>query len=510
MHKKILALVVCFYIFAISVSAQEIKGLWAGWFEGDDVFAAVGVNFDESKIVLRFAGNELKGAIKNLKITADEISFEAETQPRAIFTGKIESGKISGTYDAFQRNGAKQGSGFWSLRKVDSFDFKTETKPNTANQKLELPKPTGKFIIGRKFFYWTDENRLETITDEPNDKRKVFVQLWYPAKKIGKTTAEYFPNLLEARGGDKDSEFLREIKTHAFQDAEPKKSKFPVIIFSPGLGSNTFSYTSIIENLVSHGYIVAAISHPYDTENFKFADGEIIRNAKEKWNKPVSKDWTQEQRKQFFDDRRFDWAKDISFVINQLEKLDKPFKEIFDWKNLGHFGHSFGGQASSIACASDSRLKACANLDGMAQGNAALPNEKGEMMKQPFMFFTKAEEASDAELKMMDLSRETYRMRESKRLTERWKPSFKKQMAEIESGSYLLTYQGVRHSSYSDWLLLNTNDSLFADKNLIAQNINDYTLAFFDKVLHGKKSTLLDNKTESSSPIILEFLKKNK
>lgn len=507
---KQLPLVVLFLLcFALTSQAQEIKGLWAGWFEGDDVFAAVGVNFDESKIVLRFAGNELKGAIKNLTISGGEVAFDAEIQPRATFKGKLENGRISGTYDNFRRDGTKQGSGVWNARKVDSFDFKAEPIPVLENQKLELLKPTGKFPIGRKFFYWTDESRLETITDDPNDKRKVFVQLWYPAKKAGKTTAEYFPNLLEARGDANDSEYLRNIKTHTFQDAEPKKTKFPVIIFSPGLGSNPFSYTAIIENLVSQGYVVAAISHPFDTESFKFEDS-VIAYAKEKWDKQVSKDWTQEQRKQFFDDRRFGWAKDISFVVNQLEKLDKPFKEIFDWKNLGHFGHSFGGQASSIACASDLRFKACANLDGMAQGNVVLPNEKGETMKQPFMFFSKAEVATDENLKMMDISRDAYQLRESKRLTERWKPSFKKQMAEIATGSYLITYQGIRHGHFSDWILLDTNDKLFANRIQIVQNINDYTLAFFDKFLRRKERTLLDNKNQPSSPIILEFLKQSR
>lgn len=510
MFKRMPLVLLLLLCFGVTSQAQGVKGLWAGWFEGNDVFAAVGVNFDESKIVLRFSGNELTGAVKNLAISDGVVTFDAEIQPRAKFTGKIETGKISGTFDAFRRDGTRQDTGVWNVRKVDSFDFKVDTRPNSADQKLELPKPTGKWLIGRRFFYWTDESRLESLTDDPIDRRKMFVQLWYPAKKAGKTTAEYFPNLPEARGDAKDSEYLRNVKTHTFQDAEPKQSRFPVLVFSPGLGSNPFSYTAMIENLVSHGYVVAAISHPFDTENFKFADGEVIRYAKEKWSQPVSKDWTQEQRKQFFDDRRFGWAKDISFVVDKLEKLDGPFKGLFDWKNLGHFGHSFGGQASSIACASDLRFKACANLDGMAQGNVVLPNEKGEMMKQPFMFFTKAEEATDENLRMMDISRDVYRERERKRLTERWKPSFKTQMARGVSGSYLVTYQGIRHGHFSDWILLDSNDKLFASRNQIVQNINDYTLAFFDKVLRTKKVTLLDDKSDLRPAIAVEFFKQMK
>lgn len=509
MIKRITLVVIFLFFLTPILPAQEIKGLWAGAFEAEDVTAAIGLNLDDSKIILRFGGRELKGALKDLQIKDGEISFIAELQPKAEFKGKLEEGKISGTLRQIRNDGSTGNTGVWTVRKVDSLDFKDDSKPDFSNIKSELPPPTGKFAIGRKFFYWTDESRLETITETPDDKRKMFVQLWYPTKNKAQPSAEYIPNFEELFGKIEGQAYARNIKIHAVQDAKPINSKFPVIIFSPGLGSNPANYTAMIENLVSNGYVVATINHPYDTENFKFADGDFINFAKDKWDKPVSKDWTNEQRKQFFDERRFGWAKDISFVVNQLQKLDKPFKDIFDWQKLGHFGHSFGGQASSIVCANDLRFKACANLDGMAQGNVVLPNEKGEMMKQPFLFFSKSEEVTDAELKMMNLSREEYRLRENKRITERWKPSFKNAMANIESGSYLIIYPGIKHGTFGDGVLFNKNDKLFLERDSIVRNINDYTLAFFDKFLRNKKNTLLDGK-EPRQPIMVEFLRKSK
>jgi len=512
MHKKILAMIGILFCCTIVSTAQQMKGIWAGVFEADDVLASVRINFDENKIVLSFAGSDRSGTIKDLKIANSEIMFTGEMQPQARFTGKIENEKISGTFDIIRSNGSKSGSGVWNVRKVDSMEFTEDSTPVSNNEKIELPPPTGKFLIGRKFFYWTDESRAETITEDANDKRKLFVQLWYPAKKSGKQAAEYYPNIEELRGKSEVNDILRRLKTHATTDAKIANSKrqFPVIIFSPGLGSSPFSYTAIIENLVSHGFVVAAINHPFDSGDFKFFDGQIIRFASEKWDKEVSKDWTAEQRKQFFDERRFGWAQDISFVADQLEKLEKPFKDKLNLENLGVLGHSFGGQAATVACATDKRFKACANLDGMAQGNAFLPDKQGEVLKQPFLFFNKSAEVTSKELKIMGLSRTDYRIREQKRLLERWKPSFKTRLMELESGAYFVLYPGIKHSSFSDSLLIDSKDALFSERNAIAQKINDYILAFFDKFLRKSDAPLLDGKTPPPAPIVVELLKRSK
>ncbi len=514
MRGKISTIIAILFCFVSVSTAQDIKGVWVGAFEADDVLAAVRLNFDDSKITLSFAGDERPGAIKNLKIADGEISFTGDFRPETRFVGKLVGDKIGGTFDIFRSNGSKAGSGVWSVRKVDSLNFLDDSKTVSLNEKIELSKPSGAFSIGRKFFYWTDESRAETITDDANDKRKLFVQLWYPAKRGGKNAAEYYPNLEELRGKSENIAILRTVKTRATTDAKIAKAKmkFPVIIFSPGLGASPFSYTAIIENLVSRGYVIAAINHAYDTSDFKFSDGQTILYAAEKWDRQVPKDWTADERKQFFDERRIGWAQDISFVASQLENLENSFKKQMDLQNLGMLGHSFGGQAATIACAADERFKACANLDGMAQGNVFLPDANGKVLRQPFLFFNKSAEVTDAELKMMNLTRQEYRLRERKRLLERWKPSFKTRLAELESGAYFALYPGIKHSSFSDALLLKTNpkDGLFAERNLTAQIINEYISAFFDKFLMKKDAPLLESQNQTRPQVILEFLKQNK
>jgi hypothetical protein len=206
MRKNIAAIILILFSLATTVPAQEVKGVWAGAFEADDVFAAIRLNFDEAKIILSFSGSDRAGSIKDLKIANGEVTFTAELQPKAIFTGKIEAGKISGTFDMIRSNGTKSGSGVWNARKVDSLTFTDDSTPAATTEKIELPVPIGKFAIGRQFFYWTDETRLETITDAPDDKRRLFVQIWYPAKKGGKPAAEYYPNLLELQGKNERNE----------------------------------------------------------------------------------------------------------------------------------------------------------------------------------------------------------------------------------------------------------------------------------------------------------------
>jgi hypothetical protein len=141
-----------------------------------------------------------------------------------------------------------------------------------------------------------------------------------------------------------------------------------------------------------------------------------------------------------------------------------------------------------------------------------LPDAKGEFLRQPFLFFNKSAEVTNAELKMMGLTRAEYRARERKRLFERWRPSFKTRLAELQSGAYFVLYPGVKHSSFSDSLLLGTDpkDPLFSERNQAARNINDYVLAFFDKFLKNKPAPLLDDKNQARSPVTVEFLKKPK
>jgi predicted dienelactone hydrolase len=132
------------------------------------------------------------------------------------------------------------------------------------------------------------------------------------------------------------------------------------------------NYTAIIEDLASHGYIVAAIDHPYSGLTV-LPDSRVLSFTPDPGG-PSPEAAT----------RRVEaMAQHASFVIDAL--LDKKsnagrFAGHIDPQRVGMLGHSIGGAASLEACRAHSRLKACADLDGDAWGRA-----ESEGVGRPFL-----------------------------------------------------------------------------------------------------------------------------
>jgi pimeloyl-ACP methyl ester carboxylesterase len=484
-------------------AGQDVKGTWVGWVDANDFLGAMRVEVKDGgagTVTIFYAGDKRSGELDALKVAGADVSFEGKLQPNGRFIGKRAGDRIAGTFEALRKNGTVADKGNFEIRHVDgSYQPKTPTA-SAGTARVGLSKPSGKLPVGRRLFFWTDDARAETITPDPSDRRRVFVQLWYPAGSSKGTLAEYLPTgVFPDPPADQ-----KNVRTHAVVDARMAKGKFPLIVFSPGLGTSSLRYVAIIEDLVSHGYVVAAINHPYDSGPVTWSDGTKIDQDK-KWDLEISKTWTAEDRKKFFDERRLGWAADASFVVDQLKKLDVATSIDFD--RIGMLGHSYGGQAASIVCARDARFRACANLDGLAQGNAVLPDASGKSMTQPFLFFTKAAEVTDEELEMAGLTRNEYRARERKRLAERWRPGFKGQIASLTSGGFLIVYPGITHMTFSDGPLLDQKSTKpYEDRVRTAATINSYIRAFFDQELMGKSSPLL--RPGRPGEVMVQVLKK--
>src|SRR5690349_15951072 len=59
---------------------------------------------------------------------------------------------------------------------------------------MTLPKPTGRFAVGRTSFIWTNDNLTDELAPSPGAKRTVFVWIWYPASATqGAAPADYLP-----------------------------------------------------------------------------------------------------------------------------------------------------------------------------------------------------------------------------------------------------------------------------------------------------------------------------
>ena len=238
------------------------------------------------------------------------------------------------------------------------------------------PKPSGESNIATESLELTDLARLEWFTDEPNDFRRIMIQIWYPTDENQgekELYIDYGDIRIEALADQFDyNPFLFRklvnIKTNSIKKATPNnETQYPLIIFSHGLGGNRTQNTIMIEELVSHGYVVVGIEHAYDANISIFNNGDIADyRSGINYERRHTNNLTPEE----FWDIRLPQLKtrsaDISFIINTIESGKLPIQliEIIDLDNIGVFGHSFGGATSIHSAYSDSRIDACINLDG--------------------------------------------------------------------------------------------------------------------------------------------------
>jgi predicted dienelactone hydrolase len=154
----------------------------------------------------------------------------------------------------------------------------------------KIPHPSGPFGIGRVGFDWIDATRARRFSADPKSPREIMVYLWYPTNHQN-ARGSYLPGakqmdsqletrrrMMENFGASWPLIVSGAIFSHAAEHspAAEKPTRFPVIVFSHGQGSSGFTYTSLIENLVSHGYVVAAIEHTGSAMAVWFPDGRLI------------------------------------------------------------------------------------------------------------------------------------------------------------------------------------------------------------------------------------------
>lgn len=358
------------------------------------------------------------------------------------------------------------------------------------------------------------------MTDDPYDYRELRVQIWYPAEPDPKALpAPYLSDhkaLKQALAGD-DAR-LASVRTHTIEEAgiSNARTSYPVLIFLHGAGSKGAFYSSIIEELASHGYVVAAIDHTYDSFCVAFPDGRVLRQS-EKFARLMALPAGDEGREQFFISRYDVMAEDAIFVVNQLVELNAQkdggrFARHLDLSRLGVFGHSLGGPSTGRACQMDQRFKAALNLDGVSKARPFILDAQGRGPEQPFMFISSprpnADDVSKARLAQWKTTRDELRAR--------WAAMGSNQDAylrTVKSGSYRVSCRDINHSRFTDQAFI--DPGLIADPakinagRIAMQIIRDYSRAFFDKHLLNKKTPLLDEASGVRPEVTFEIFRGN-
>src|ERR1700674_5605922 len=275
------------------------------------------------------------------------------------------------------------------------------------NRETTLPTPTGPFAVGRTTYVWSDPAHLDRTAPPPGTKRELLAWIWFPAAPRQQSQAfdDYLPapwrTALERQSGalltNVLTRDLSRVRAHSIRDAElsPQNRSYPLVLMRAGLAALTTDYTTLVEDLASHGYVVVGFDAPYRSFVVVFPDGRVIARAPQNNADLVSGP----QQEQLANQLAQAWSADMGFALDQLERLNASdpsgrFLGRLDMQWVGVFGHSLGGATALQFCHDDSRCKAGIDVDGAPLGSVI-----AEGVTQPFMFLLsdhKGESDSDA------------------------------------------------------------------------------------------------------------------
>ena len=228
-----------------------------------------------------------------------------------------------------------------------------------------------------------------------------------------------------------------------------RNRRLPVVIFSPGKGVKTLPYSSLQEDLASHGFAVAAIEHPYDAPIVVFPDGRAVRPTDGSAPRQVSDFVAQQEAADYR-------ARDILFVKRELARLnnsDGLWGNSLDLSKVSVMGHSLGGMAAFRACQLDPGLLACISIDGAYRARPYPAAVEASKVQPPFMWLRRPLFIfTDAQLKQIGMTRTEFDSEIS---------MGRRVMASASSGSLdvRLPRIGIDHMDFSDVRVLEKDAS---------------------------------------------------
>ncbi len=186
------------------------------------------------------------------------------------------------------------------------------------------PDALGKYAVGI--------SRLD-LRDASRDNRRLTSDVWYPVARSA---------------GD--------VSTGTKRDAPCADGTFPLIIFSHGASATRQQSTYLTEYWASHGYVVVAPDHQFNT----IFDNRDDRGIQSGVDRPL----------------------DCSFVIDRLlernrDAGDRLYQHI-DSQRIGATGHSFGGYTVLVFAGATVDAQAARKMFGqeLAQGDFSHPDER--------------------------------------------------------------------------------------------------------------------------------------
>jgi len=227
---------------------------------------------------------------------------------------------------------------------------------------IQLLQPTGIYPVGTIIYEWTDNSREIQLTSHIGDKRTIIVQLWYPARIDSSSIKAPYSSLSKEYQNVSANSYLRPSFNEEIENSN-------LIILTPGRGTERFLYTTIAEELASHGFTVASVDMP-QIGYVLYQDGMIIKPSPE--FKPPSgmMSGPYELVDKFFEEPTELGTKDLDFAYKRITELNTSdpnnrFTQTINLQSIGIFGHSLGGRIAGKYAAENTNVKAYISMEGI-------------------------------------------------------------------------------------------------------------------------------------------------
>lgn len=390
-----------------------------------------------------------------------------------------------------------------------------------------LPAATGNLPVSTLSLHLVDGSRPELYTEDPSDPRELMVTVWYPAgSSHGSKHKPYVADLgsLSSVIGEELGfpafvlGHLGNIKTGVTVEASvsDRAERYPLLVFSHGIGVPSSFYTSIIRSLAGNGYIVASIDHTYSTVATSFPDGRVAT-----FQTRVDDNSEEELRR--LEDT---WVEDISFVITQMEGLNAGsrgslLKNRIDLDRIGVIGHSFGGAAAYAACYSDDRIRAGINLDGsIYEIDPVLSQVSKRFMLVATREYAEAIREADSALvdydsltadRLAELEQQGIDRQEYEEAVDQIRSRMDFLRSIMGSGSLFISVDQAKHYNFSDIGLMSPLVKMMGMTGTIDARrgldiVNSLSVSFFNEHLKGEGIGLVEELASSYPEVAFESL----
>jgi hypothetical protein len=323
------------------------------------------------------------------------------------------------------------------------------------------------------------------------DSRSV-TYLFYPAVTTPDLQpAAYIPDgeLMRPVWKDDLTDRLLHLRTHTFVDAavSSARASFPVLVFIPGGAQKALSYTGLLEELTSRGYIIAALELPHNAQGMQFPDGTVLPRVP-----AADRGW--EEAKTLVDRARIyplqieHWARDASFVLDQLDLANRKDVRLagkIDLSRVGAVGHSKGGMAAGMLRLIDKRVRGAMNIDGNDRGKGFATLADGAGGAQPFLWLEK-------EFKWPTSEQLQQAGMNSAEIDALWVEGYRL-LGTVRGGAkhVVIAQPDINHLDFGDYGVwtTTTDPSARATKLRTLRITSDFAAAFFDGVLNNNWQT---------------------